>query len=326
MLVCLYEDRPHQVTGLKILLLTLEWFCPAWPVRLRFPGIADPFRKWLKRFPQVSLCEERLSWSRSYNVKPTVLLDALTEGNDSCLWLDTDIIVNGNLDFISAFSPETIAVTQDPWEYPDGSTHRCGTWNLAPGRSLPGPLNTAVVRVTRYHESLLHAWQSLMLSQRYLEEQTKPVTRRNQHMLGDQDVLSALLTSREFSSIPVKRLIHSTEILQHHGAGAYGPTQRWLNLIHGMPPLIHAMGTVKPWNMPDRPNPFRSPRDYYERMYLELSPYVHSARQFRTVLDEDVGWLDIRTWYGVAGTLLAFNLPALKGLIQAALHRARPFR
>jgi hypothetical protein len=165
-----------------------------------------------------------------------------------------------------------------------------------------------------------------MLSQRYLEEQTKPVIQRNQHMLGDQDILSALLTSREFSSIPVKRLIHSTEILQHHGAGAYGPIQRWLNLIHGMPPLIHAMGTVKPWNMPDRPNPFRSPRDYYERMYLELSPYVHSARQFRTVLDEDVGWLDIRTWYGVAGTHLAFNLPALKGFMQAALHRAQLFR
>jgi hypothetical protein len=61
-------------------------------------------------------------------------------------------------------------------------------------------------------------------------------------------------------------------------------------------------------------------------MYLELSPYVHSARQFRTVLDEDVGWLDIRTWYGVAGTHLAFNLPALKGFMQAALHRAQLFR
>jgi hypothetical protein len=326
MLVCLYEDRPHQVAGLKLLLLTLERHCPAWPIRLRFPGIADPFRKWLKRFPQVSLCEERLSWSGSYNVKPTVLLDALTEGNNSCLWLDTDIIVNGNLDFISAFSPETIAVSQDPWEYPDGSTHRCGTWHLQPARSLPGPLNTAVVRVTRHHDGFLHAWQSLVVRESYLQEQTKPTIQRNAHMLGDQDALSALLSSQEFSSIPVRRLIHPTEILQHHGAGAYGPVQRWRNLIHGMPPLIHAMGSVKPWNMPERPNILCSPRDYYERVYLELSPYVHSARQFRTVLDEDVGWLDIRTWYGVAGTLLAFNRPSLKGFAQAALHRARLFR
>lgn len=69
-----------------------------------------------------------------------------------------------------------------------------------------------------------------------------------------------------------------------------------------------------------------SPRDYYERVYLELSPYVHSARQFRSVLEEEAGWLDIRTWYGAAGTLLALNRPSLKGFTQAAIHRARLFR
>jgi hypothetical protein len=93
-----------------------------------------------------------------------------------------------------------------------------------------------------------------------------------------------------------------------------------------MPPLIHAMGAVKPWRMPDSPNPLHSPRDYYERTYLELSPYVHTARQFRAALDEEVEWLDIHTLYGMAATLLAFNRPALKGFIQAALHRSRLFR
>ncbi len=325
MLVCLYEDRPNQVAGLKILLLTLDRYCPDWPIRLRFPGIADSFRTWLKRFPQASLYEERLPSSGSYNVKPTVLLDGLASGATSCLWLDTDVSVNGNLDFIAEIAPGAIIVTQDPWEYLDGSTHRCATWGLRAGRSLPGALNTAVVRVTQYHERFLRAWQSLLLTEQYLHEQSKPAIQRNQHMLGDQDAISALLASQEFSSIPVRRLIHSTEILQHHGAGAYGPAQRWLNLLHGMPPLIHAMGTVKPWKMPDRPNPLHSPRDYYERTYLELSPYVHSARQFRTALDEEVGWLDIHTLYGLAGTLLAFNRPELlKGFLQATLHRAAP--
>lgn len=326
MLVCLYEDRPNQVAGLKILLLTLEQYCPTWPIRLRFPGIADSLRIWLKRSTQVSLYEEKLSLSGSYNVKPAVLLDGLAGGNQTCLWLDTDVFVNGNLDFIAAVPSETIVVTQDPWEYPDGSTHRCGTWGLKSGRSLPGALNTSIVRVTQYHERLLRAWQSLVLTERYLQEQEKPAIQRNQHMLGDQDALSALLASQEFSSIPVRRLMHSAEILQHHGAGAYGPMQRWLNLIHGMPPLIHAMGSVKPWKMPAKPNLLHSPRDYYERTYLELSPYVHAARKFRSVLDEEVGWLDIRTLYGMIGTLVAFNRPVLKGLIQAALHRARLFR
>jgi hypothetical protein len=120
--------------------------------------------------------------------------------------------------------------------------------------------------------------------------------------------------------------MHSTEILQHHGAGAYGPKQRWSNLIHGMPPLIHAMGTVKPWKMPERPGLLDSPRDYYERTYLELSPYAHFARQYRFLLNEEAGWLDVRTFAGVVGTLAAFNWPALKGLVQATLHRARRHR
>jgi hypothetical protein len=145
-------------------------------------------------------------------------------------------------------------------------------------------------------------------------------------MLGDQDALSALLASKEFSSIPVRRLMHSIEILQHHGAGAYGPVQRWTNMIHGMPPLIHAMGSVKPWKMPERPGLLASPRDYYERTYLELSPYAHFARQYRFLLNEETRWLDVRTLTGMLGTLAAFNWPALKGLVQATLHRVRHFR
>jgi hypothetical protein len=323
MLVCLYEDRPNQVAGLKLLLLSLERYCPTWPIRLRFPGIADPFRNWLKRFSQVRLHEERLESSGSYNVKPSVLLDGLASGAEACLWLDTDVFVNGSLGFLAVVPSETIIVTQDPWEYTDGSTHRCSTWGVVAGRCLPGPLNSAVVRVTPYHREFLGAWQQIISStEQYLVEQAKPAEQRNQHLLGDQDALSALLASKEFSFIPVKRLLHSREILQHHGAGAYGPLQRWSNLIHGMPPLIHAMGTVKPWRMPERPGLLRSPRDYYERTYLELSPYVHSARQYRSELDEEVGWLDIRTLAGMVGTVTAFNWPALKGLVQATLHRA----
>lgn len=320
--VCLYEDRPTQVAGLKILLLTLQRQCPEWPVRLRFPGISDSFRTWLRRFSQLSLQEEPLASSHSYNVKPAVLLDGLNAGHASCLWLDTDVCLNRSIDFIAAVPPDAIVVTQDPWEYRDGSTHRSATWGLSSGRSLPGPLNTAVVRVTRHHERLLHAWQSAISTERYLHEQTKPTPLRDQHMLGDQDALSALLASEEFSSIPVRRLKHPTEILQHHGAAAYGPVQRGLNILHGMPPLIHAMGSVKPWNMPDRPHVLRSPSDYYERCYLELSPYVHLARRFRAALEEGVGWLEIRTLYGMAGTVAACNRPSLKGLMQSALHQA----
>jgi hypothetical protein len=321
-LVCLYEDRPLQIAGLKILLLSLQRHCPAWPIRLRFPDIPQSFRDWLQRFSQVSLLDERLpSWG-SYNVKPSVLLDGLATGADTCLWLDTDILVNRELDFVAAIPQDTIIVTQDPWEYVDGSMHRCASWCLPEGRPLPGPLNSSVVRVSQQHVDFLEAWRQVLLLEAYVAEQAKPAARRNQHLLSDQDALSALLASDRFAAIPVVRLAHSTDILQHHGAGAYRLKHRWSNLKQGMPQLIHAMGSVKPWRMPDRPSCFRSPRDYYERTYLELSPYVHFAREYRSHLDEDTSWLDIQTVAGRVGSTIAFNQPQLKGAVQATIHSA----
>lgn len=320
-LVCLYEDRLYQIPGLKILLMTLNRYCPTWPVRLRFPAAPDSFRAWLNRFPQLSLHEEKLpSWG-SFNVKPSVLMDGLASGAEACLWLDTDVLVNGNLEFITASSPETIVVTQDPWEYQEGSTHRSKTWGLAAGRPLSGPLNSSVIYITRFHDSLLQAWHRILVTESYLQEQAKPVDSRNRHLLSDQDGLSALLASEEFAEIPVLRLRHATQILQHHGAGAYGLQQRWLNLTLGMPPLIHAMGTVKPWRMPKQPQPLQAPRDYYERTYLELSPYVHFAREYLSQLDENTDWLKVFTLSGRIGTITGMNHPALKGAAQSIIHR-----
>lgn len=320
MLVCLYEDRPYQIAGLKILLLSLERHCPSWPIRLRFPGIPGSFRMWLQRFSQVSLHEERLPSGGSYDVKPSVLLDGLATGADACLWLDTDILVNGNLDLIAAAPPQTIIVTQDPWEYVEGSTHRCSPWGLIPGRSLPGPLNSSVLRVTEHHVSLLDAWRQVLLAEPYLAEQAKLALHRSQLLLGDQDALSALLASQEFATTPITWLRHSEDVLQHHGAGAYRIKHRWSNLKNGMPRLIHAMGSVKPWRVPNRPSLFRSLRNYYERTYLELSPYVHYARQYRSLMQEDTCWLDTQTLTGRVGSIIALNRPQLKGIFQATLH------
>jgi hypothetical protein len=322
MLVCLYEDRPQQVAGLKLTLLSLNRFCPTWPVRLRFPGISASFETWLQQFQQVDLVRERLPFSGSYNVKPAALLDCLSTGAETCLWLDTDILINGSLEFIESIPPENIVVTQDPWEYPDGSTHRCETWGMPVGRSLPGPFNSGVVRVTKFHEPLLQEWGRIVGTPVYQAEQAKPVDSRNRHMLSDQDALSALLASLPFASIPIRKLMHATEILQHHGAGAYGPTQRLSNITRGMPPLLHAMGTVKPWRMTEHPNFLRDTRSYYERTYLELSPYVHFARAYREALKEDCSWLENRTLSSRIGTLASLNRPWLKGALQSTLHRA----
>ena len=320
MLVCLYEDRREQLPGLKLLILSLQRYNPAWPIRLQFPGASGEFRSWLERFQNVRLIDERVAGSGSYNVKPSVLLDGLRGGED-CLWLDTDVIVNANLSLVQGDSPDSIIVTQDPWEYASGSTHRCASWGLEPGRELSGPLNTAVLRVTTQHIELLTAWRDILSQEDYLREQRKPVKERNQHILSDQDALSALLASARFQHIPVCALHHSTQIIQHHGAGAYGLRHRWLNLKSNLPPLIHAMGTVKPWKAPNHPNLISSPRNYYERMYLELSPYVHVARQYRPSLDEETEWMEVQTMAAKVDSLIALGHPCLKGALQATLHR-----
>jgi hypothetical protein len=331
MLVCLYEDRPQQVAGLKILLLSLNRYCPDWPIRLRFPGIDERFRRWLEQFEQLTLVQGRLGRTGSYDVKPSVLLDCLDalkasvgrDANESAvLWMDTDVVVNGSLEFLADAPVETLIATQDPWDYADGSTHRCESWGLKAARSLHGPLNSSVVRVAECHRALMERWQALLKSEFYLAEQAKVVHERNHHLLSDQDALGALLASAEFADIPVRRLRHAREILQHHGAGAYQVRQRWQVLRHGLPPLVHAMGTVKPWKMPDRPHPVRQTRDYYERTYLELSPYLHLARQYRSTIDEqDTGWMEMRTVAGRLGSILSLGHPALKGAAQAVLHR-----
>jgi len=62
-----------------------------------------------------------------------------------------------------------------------------------------------------------------------------------------------------------------------------------------LPPLLHAMGSVKPWQMKRSPSLRHDPRSYYERYYLELSPYLHEARRYRFELDEACEWLNITT-------------------------------
>ena len=333
MLICIYEDRPQQLVGVKLLILSLIKHCPDLKILLTCPVIDSLFRNWLSLYPQVLLKEEKLAGSGSYNVKPAVLLDALLSGEDECIWIDTDIIINENIMPLLKEHLDTVIVTQDPWEYLSGSTHRAKTFNLEVGRDLPGALNSSVVRVTSQHIKLLEAWLQLTQTPEYMKQQSIPVRLRNGHMLGDQDVLSAVLASKEFSHFPVKRLKCGEEILQHHGAGAYGLTQRWLTFFNGLPPFIHAMGSVKPWQMND--NEFmvqkleliskssltQNIRLLYEKNYLELSPYVHLARQYQSSVNEPTEWMDKSTLLGKFSQFLSFNHPSLKGSVQAGLHQ-----
>lgn len=320
-LVCLYEDRPKQIPGVKLLVLSLARYCPQWKIRLTMPGASASFENWIGKFPQVEMIYSKPEGGGSFNVKPAVLLEALESGAPECLWIDTDVLVNSDPSSLLNVSPDTVIATQDPWEYADGSTHRASTWSLKPGRSLPGPLNSSVVRVTQQHVPLMKAWRDILRRDWYLEMQSRPVGARDRHVLSDQDALSALLASEEFSSLPVKRLKHPSEILQHHGAGAYSLAERWQTLRTSLPTFLHAMGSVKPWQMQTAPSLFRNTRAYYERYYLELSPYMHVARGYREELEETGEWLEISTTLAKMSHMASLGSPSVQGLSQATLQR-----
>jgi hypothetical protein len=320
MLICLYEDRHTHIPGVKLLVLSLTKHCPNWQIRLQFPDAPPSFHAWISRFGRVQLLEGRPKNSGSYNVKPSVLLDGLGTGSEACVWIDTDVIVNGALDNLFSAPPDTLIAAQDPWEYASGSTHRAATWGLAPGRDLPGPLNSSVVRVTSFHTRLLNEWCDILQTEGYLAEQNKAARNRNQHMLGDQDGLSALMATLSFANVPLRRLVHSDEILQHQGPSAYAWRHRQRNLTNGLPPLLHAMGTVKPWRIDNHPSCWKNARNYYERIYLELSPYVYVARQYASALDEPTDWMTVQTLPGRISSTVA-RAPCMAGLSQAMIHR-----
>ena len=103
MLICLYEDR-SQLPGLKLLILSLRRYCPSWPIRLRFPGMSDRF-DYARIIPNVTAIDQELCISGSYNIKPTVLLDGLSV-SDECIWIDTDVLANGQMTFLQRIPPK----------------------------------------------------------------------------------------------------------------------------------------------------------------------------------------------------------------------------
>lgn len=325
MLVCIYEDRHSHVPGVQLLVASLARHAPDWAIRLRFPQPPEAFVQWCAQYPQITLVQSPLEGAGSYNIKPHVLLDGLRAQpqHACCLWLDTDVIVRGSLSMLDErqVSPEVLVGTLDPWADTRGCNWRTQAFHLPVGRDLDGPINSAVVRVSHHHVALLEAWVELLRLPEYQAAQATPVAKRNPLMLGDQDVLSALVASVGHAQIPLRLLAHPTEVLHHHGAGAFAAGSRWrMRLPANLPPLLHAMGTTKPWMMQNQPTPWRSRRAWYERLYLEVSPYLVEARSYRHVLSAPAPWLEVQTLWAKVALAVCGGNSVLAGWPQAWLH------
>jgi hypothetical protein len=190
---------------------------------------------------------------------------------------------------------------------------------MKPGRWLPYVINSGFVRVTQAHRALLEAWRDLLRHPAYLRAQKRHLYKRPVHMLGDQDVLTALVASEQFSQIPLMYLRRGRDIVQSVGPAGFALGERLRGLGRDLAPLVHCAGT-KPWDLPSVPAQHESLKLRYERAYLETSPYVWAARAYRDQLEEPMAGLDVQTLAARACRWLTHDHPVLQGAAQAAFH------
>jgi hypothetical protein len=137
----------------------------------------------------------------------------------------------------------------------------------------------------------MERWWELLQSKEYQLAQQKGYTQSPIHMKGDQDVLTALLVSSEFSHIPIRLLRRGRNIVLFDGIFGYTVGNRLRNLFRGASPLIHITG-LKPWSAKwPLERPIRL-KDYIERVYYDVSPYTLSALRFRGQLECDTAWME----------------------------------
>lgn len=325
---CAAEDRKGAEIGLKLLVASVAEHCPYVPLHLHRPDPLPEFATWLKRFPQVRLFPERPPGAHQWNCKPQSLTPELSEPDSEAVWLDSDLMLTKDpRPLFRQLSPDQLGITQEPPSQADqGSLLRTKAWNLPVGRELPQTLNSCVLRVTRQHLPLLARWRELLESPEYVAIQGRPVSERGVAFASDQDVLNALLGSKEFANVPIGMFRNGVDVIHCGGALGYSISERLAGLFLPRPTFFHAI-SVKPWVvLSGVPLPGQSA--WFRRLMHEVSPYLAYARRYRNVVDDPCEWLDQSSPVGLAMRAAGLGHWALRGLpitvAATLLRRVRP--
>ena len=132
------------------------------------------------------------------NTKPLKMLELLDEGHAEVVWMDSDIIATK--DVRELFS----GVSRRRWWWrrkftganikADHIAHRAGEWKS--GAALPWTANSCVVRATEGIAIYFAPGTGSCEGRSLLRRISKRYDERPIHLLGDQEVLSALLGSK----------------------------------------------------------------------------------------------------------------------------------
>lgn len=288
--ICIAEDRASCEPAIRLIVLSLHAQSPDTVVHLFFPPAGPGLVAWLSQYPNVTLDTGCITDGCGWNVKPKAMMYLLDAGFDEVIWIDSDILITGNLNRIfSGMDPSVLMVTEHTLaeERDDRNARRARLWGLPVGRTFPTAFSSGVVRATREHYRLLQRWWELLQSDAYQDAQKRGWYDRPVHMLGDQDVLTALVTSSEFSCIPLQVLRRGRHIIQFDGVWGYSVPERLMNIFGIGPFFIHA-GATKPWLATWK---FTGLRDYIRMLYLDICPYTIAALRYRSDLDSSAAWM-----------------------------------
>lgn len=258
---------------------------------------------------------------QGWDCKPECLLRLLDRGARSVVWLDSDLILSGNLPaWIRRQPADVLVVAEDPHHLSvRGTRSRALALALSPGRELGFTVNTCVLRVTEMHRPLLEAWRELLDRDDYRQaQQDQHMLERPFHLASDQDVLGGLLGSENYRNAAVAVLRNGREIV-HSGGLRFDRLQGHLARIFGRRPLgVHAIA-LKPWQvLPPRPSQ-RSFRWWLLRLGQEVSLYAEEARALRAATGSPCSWLDHRTRSGTLLLMISLGSSAVRGLLFAAV-------
>jgi len=284
------------------------------PVVVFYPPADQEFINWVKTLDleNISVCRTWPRGASGWNVKPHMMLALLDEGYREIFWIDSDVLVTGNVPAAIGRLPGDILVAaeeclQNQDEAKGLRARLCG---FLVKREFAFPLNSGVMRVTQDHVPLLFRWRELLESPQYQDAQRQPINIRPRHMLSDQDVLTALLCSEEFHDVPVKILRRGHDIIQCYGEMGFTLAERVICMVRGLPTFLHQQGS-KPWHA-DPNEKLTGLRGRFVIAYFDLSPYTIVARNLNP--GPIPGWMQPRTKLSSLLRAIGFRYPPLTGL------------
>jgi len=280
---------------------------PGWLFHCYLKNLRSEDLEWLSEQPNVRLKSETTVDHCGWNVKPSLLKRLLIESDGPVLWCDSDLILASPVSLILDAIDSSVFVASEEhcWGRTKGSGFRTAGWGFKESRSLASTVNSSFMRIDCSHIPLLDAWSACLLRPSYLLAQSQQWNLRPEYFIGDQDALTALLASSEYSHVPLYLLKNGRDIAQCFEEDGYNVRDRILNSIRRrVPPLIHAQGG-KPWK--------KSPRAIYQ----QLSPYNSVAFPYVIGASLPSDWIKADGCWGRLIDLITLGGPNLRGILPA---------